>query len=285
MREVDLLLEDGHTLRVYDTRPCDGDGLAVFWLHGTPNIGRPPEPLFDNAVRLGLHWIGYDRPGYGGSTSRQGRNAASAARDVLHIAEQLGIQRFAVMGHSGGGPHALACAALLHGRVLAAVSIAGLAPYGAEGLDWFAGMHSSGEAGLRAALAGRPAKLAYETASPAFDRAMFTDADWAALSGPWAWFDQVVGPALAAGPEGLIDDDIAYVTPWGFDCGQISCPVLVVHGAEDRIVLPNHGNWLAKNCPTAEQWMQPNDGHISVLTAATRSLAWIKEHASIWDAG
>lgn len=166
-------------------------------------------------------------------------------------------------------PHALACAALLPGRVLAAVSIAGLAPYGAEGLDWFA---------------GRAAKAAYETASPEFDEVMFTDADWAALSGPWAWLDKMVGPALAAGPEGLIEDDIAHVTPWGFDCGQISCPVLVVHGAEDRIVPPNHGNWLAKNCPTAEQWMQPNDGHISVLTAAARALAWIKEHASIWDA-
>lgn len=112
-----------------------------------------------------------------------------------------------------------------------------------------------------------------------------TDADWAALSGPWAWFDQVAGPALAAGPEGLIDDDIAYVTPWGFNCGQISCPVLVMHGAEDRIVPPSHSNWLAKNCPLAEQWIQPDDGHISVLTAAARGLAWIKEQASTWDAG
>lgn len=280
MREANLLLVDGHTLHYYDHGPADGDGLAVFWMHGTPNIGRPPEPLFDDAARLGLRWIGYDRPGYGGSASRQGRNVASAARDVMHIADQLNIEQFAVMGHSGGGPHALACAALLPGRVLATVSIAGLAPYSADGLDWFAGMCSSGEAGLRAALAGRAAKVAYETSSPEFDPAMFIDADWAALSGPWAWFDKVVGPAMATGPGGLIDDDIAYVRPWGFDCAQISCPVLLVHGGKDRIVPPSHWEWLAKNCPLAEQRMQPDDGHISVLTSASGCLDWITERST-----
>jgi pimeloyl-ACP methyl ester carboxylesterase len=280
MREAEVLLEDGHTLHFYDQGSSDGDGLAVFWLHGTPNIGQPPEPLFADAARLGLRWIGYDRPGYGGSTSRQGRDVASAARDVMHIADQLDIEQFAVMGHSGGGPHALACAALLPGRVLAAISIAGLAPYCTEGLDWFGGMNSSGEAGLRAALAGRAAKEAYETASPEFDRAIFTDADWAALSGPWAWLDKVVGPAVANGPGGLIDDDIAYVTPWGFDCMQISCPVLLLHGGKDRIVPPGHSAWLAKHCPLAEQWVQPDDGHISVLTSASRCLEWLKEHST-----
>lgn len=280
MTEADLVLDDGRTLHFYVQAPSDGDRLAVFWLHGTPNIGTPPAPLFADAARLGLRWIGYDRPGYGGSTPRAGRDVASAAHDVARIADRLGIERFAVVGHSGGGPHALACAALLPDRVLAAVGIAGLAPYGAAGLDWFAGMRPSGVAGLRAARAGRSEKTTYEAASPDFDRESFIEADWAALAGPWSWFDGVVGPAVAGGPGGLIDDDIAYVSPWGFDCTRISRPVLLLHGGRDRMVPKNHGEWLARHCPSAVFWLQPDDGHISVLSATPRALAWLSAHSA-----
>jgi pimeloyl-ACP methyl ester carboxylesterase len=139
--EFDLELGDGRTLHVYDTGADDADGrLAVFWHHGTPNIGAPPEPLFAAAVRLGIRWISYDRPGYGGSSPYHGRDVAAAAADVSSVADALGIDRFAVMGHSGGGPHALACGALSAERILGVVSAAGLAPFGAEGLEWFAGM-------------------------------------------------------------------------------------------------------------------------------------------------
>jgi pimeloyl-ACP methyl ester carboxylesterase len=279
MKTMDLTMDDGRTLRVHDREPQDGGKLPVFWLHGTPNIGLPPAPLFADAARLGLRWIGYDRPGYGGSSPHAGRDVAAAARDVADIADRLGIERFAVVGHSGGGPHALACATLHPGRVLAAVVGAGLAPCAAEGLDWFAGMHPAGAASLRAAAAGRAAKVAYEEAGPGFDRTMFTDADWAALAGEWAWFDSVVAPALADGPGGLVDDDIAYVTDWGFDCAQITRPVLLLHGGQDRVVPASHGEWLAQRCPSATLWRAPEDGHISVLRLAPRALDWLKEHA------
>ncbi len=134
--ETDLELGDGRTLHAYDTGANDADGrLAVFWHHGSPNIGAPPEPLFSAADRLGIRWVSYDRPGYGGSTPRPDRDVASAAAHVSSIADALGIDQFAVMGHSGGGSHALACGSLLQERVLGVVVVAGMAPFGAEGLD------------------------------------------------------------------------------------------------------------------------------------------------------
>src|SRR5262245_60585963 len=131
LTETDVELAGGRTLHVYDTGL---DGVPVFWHHGTPNTGEPPEPLFDAAKRLGLRWVSYDRPSYGRSTPLPGRDLASAAADTAMVAEVLGLERFAVVGHSGGSNHALACAGLLVDRVLAGVCISALAPYGAERL-------------------------------------------------------------------------------------------------------------------------------------------------------
>lgn len=273
--ESDLTLADGRTLHTYDTGTGD---LAVVWHHGTPNIGAPPQPLFPVAARLGIRWVGFDRPGYAGSTSLPGRDIASAAACAAAVADALGIERFAVMGHSGGGTHALACAALLPERVLGTVGISGLAPFGANGLDWFASMYPGGAAGLRAAVAGREAKEQYE-ATAEFDPKMFTPADHAALDGPWSWLGSVVGPALAQGPGGLIDDDMAYVAPWGFEPATIAAPTLIVHGGEDRIVPATHGKWLAAHIPSAELWLRPDDGHISTLAAGDDALTWLRDRA------
>ncbi|SCG59332.1 Pimeloyl-ACP methyl ester carboxylesterase [Micromonospora inositola] len=274
--ELDIRLADGRTLHVYDTGGADR--LAVFWHHGTPNIGAPPAPMFAAADRLGLRWVSHDRPGYGGSTPLPGRDIASAATDVAAVADALGIDRFAAMGHSGGGPHALACGALLPDRVLAVVSGAGMAPYDAQGLDWFAGMIPSGVASLRAAAAGREAKEQHEASGAEYDPE-FTPADLAALNGEWSWFGSVVGPATQAGPGGLIDDDLAYVSTWGFDPPRIASPVLLLHGGRDGMVPPSHGEWLARHCPTAELRRYPEDGHISVLTHAEAALEWLRERA------
>jgi pimeloyl-ACP methyl ester carboxylesterase len=273
MREIDLELVDGRTLHAYDT----GTGverLTVVWHHGTPNIGSPPAPLFETSERLGIRWVSYDRPGYGGSTRRPGRDLASAAADTSAVTDALGIDRFAVMGHSGGGSHALACGALLPDRVVAVVSVAGLAPFGAGGLDWFAGMSDTGVAALRAALGGRNAKERYEASAPEGDPG-FIPADHEALGAEWSWFGKVVGPALAGGPGGLVDDDLAYVAPWGFEPAEIIAPTLLVHGNRDRIVPSAHGEWLARHCPSAELRLQPDDGHISVLRAAPSALEWL----------
>ncbi len=267
---------DGRQLHIYDARLGE---FAVMWHHGTPNIGAPPEPLFAAADRLGIRFISYDRPGYGGSTPLPGRNIASAAVDAAAVADALDVSEFAVFGHSGGGPHALACAALLPDRVTAAVSISGLAPFGAEGLDWFAGMGPGSEASLRAAAAGRAVKEAHEATESEPD---FLPGDWAALDGEWGWFGSVVGPAVAGGPDPLIDDDLAYVDHWGCDPITITTPTLLIHGAEDLVVPNTHSEWLASRIPGAQLQILPGEGHISVLpAAAVRALEWLSQNRAI----
>jgi pimeloyl-ACP methyl ester carboxylesterase len=276
--ETDLELGDGRTLHVYDTGADDADGrLAVFWHHGSPNIGAPPEPLFPAADRLGIRWVSYDRPGYGGSTLCQDRDVASAATYVSTVADWLGIDRFAVMGHSGGGSHALACAALLQERVLGVVSVAGLAPFGAKGLDWFEGFGPAGVAELRAAAAGREALEKHLEESE--DEPEFTPEDEAALAGEWAWFIDVVRPAIAGGMGGFIDDDLAGVGAWGFDPADIVAPILFLHGGRDRVVPSSHSEWLSRRCPSAELWLSQDDGHISIMGSSAAALTWLRDHA------
>jgi pimeloyl-ACP methyl ester carboxylesterase len=204
---------------------------------------------------------------------------ASAAADVSSVANALGIDRFAVMGHSGGGPHALACGALLPERVLGVVCVAGLAPFRAEGLDWFAGMAASGEAELRAAARGRAA-LEDHLASAEFDPEQFTPADHAALAGAWSWLGGVAGQAIEGGTGGMVDDDLSYVAPWGFEPGQVRPPVLFLHGGQDRMVPSSHGTWLARHTRRAELWLRPDDGHVSVLDSGATAMAWLREHAN-----
>lgn len=264
---------DGRTLRAYDV-PVDDERLTVVWHHGTPNVGTPPEPLLPASAERGIRWISYDRPGYGGSTPHPGRGVASAAADVAVIADALGLSRFAVLGHSGGGPHALACAALLGDRVVAAVSGSGLAPYPADGLDWFAGINDGGTAELRAAVEGRAA-LEHVLTTGEYDPSMFTPADHEALEGAWGWLGRIAQEAQQGGIGGMVDDDLAYVAPWGFDPATITAPTLLLHGDADRVVPPSHSRWLADRIPSAELWLRPDDGHVSVLAAATDALDWL----------
>jgi pimeloyl-ACP methyl ester carboxylesterase len=274
--ENSAVLPDGRVLHHYDTGAGDGADLAVVWFHGTPNLGEPPRPLFQAAAERGIRFVSYERPAYATSTEQPGRDVAAAAGDVAAVADALGLRRFAVLGHSGGGPHALACAALLPDRVVAAVDISGTAPYGGEGLDFFAGLNPGGEAELRAAVLGREA-LAKCLESSDYDPEMFTPADHAALAGEWAWLGGMAGKALEGGLTGMIDDDLAYVAPWGFDPAEIDVPVLICHGDQDRVVPAAHSRWLAAHIPSAELRLYEGDGHISVLdSAAVPALDWIR---------
>jgi pimeloyl-ACP methyl ester carboxylesterase len=202
---------------------------------------------------------------------------ADAARHAELVANNLGLDRFAVLGHSGGGPHALACAALLGDRVVGAVAVSSLAPFDAAGLDYFADMAKSGIDALRAATRGRAHKLRYESQHGTDYDPEFTPTDLAALEGPWSWFGGIVQAALEGGPLGAVDDDIAYVLPWGFDVTTINPPVLLVHGELDRIAPVAHARWLAGRIARAELRIAADDGHISALTGAGAALSWLAE--------
>ena len=269
----DLTLADGRSLRVYDSGPVTDRGeLAVFWHHGTSQLGTPPAPLGPVADQLGIRWVSYDRPSYGGSSEQPGRDVAGSAADVAAVLDRLGIDRFAALGTSGGGPSALACAALLPERVVAVACLAGLAPFESAGLDWFAGMAADGEQELRLAVAGRPAlEKHFETAE--FDpELMFTPSDRAVLDAEWAW----LGSNGDGGIDGIIDDDLAYVKPWGFELDQVQAPVLLLHGEDDRIVPSAHSRWLARQLPQAHLSLQPGEGHVSILTHGRTALEWLR---------
>src|SRR4051794_14507389 len=210
--ERDVVLPDGRVLHAYDSHPDDDDRAVVVWHHGTPNVGFPPTPLASACDRLGMRFLGFDRPGYGGSTPHPDRTVGDVGGDVAHMLDTLGLGEVRTMGHSGGGPHALACAALLPDRVLAAVAVSAPAPFSAGGLDWFAGMASAGVAANYAAARGREALERYSDEDADFG---FTPEDEVALEGRWAWFLDVVGPAT--GSTGRVDDLLAAVRPWAFD--------------------------------------------------------------------
>jgi pimeloyl-ACP methyl ester carboxylesterase len=259
---------DGRTLAVEDAG--DRDGRPVMVHVGTPGGRRLYGPrMLADAERRRLRLISYDRPGYGGSTPQPGRSMADCASDVRVICAALGIESLPMSGSSGGGPHVLACAALLPDLVPAVVSMASPAPYDADGLDWLAGFSPAAIEEIRLTLNDRSEARAYfeqergtiVTVSPA-QAASGTQAgtpgDDLALAADRAAAMQL---ALAPGIEGLWDDAVAQLTPWGFDVAQISVPVLLVHGDADPVAPFSHAQWLASRIPGAETWFFDGEGH------------------------
>ena len=262
----DVTLADGRSLRAYDSGSGD---ITLLWQPGSPSTGGLFEPLLTLAAERGIRLVGYARPSYGGSTPQRGRTVADAAQDVRRLADALGLDRFAVAGYSGGGPHALACAALLPDRVIAGVTFASLAPF--DGEDWFAGMVGGGPS-LRAAAEGRAAREAFVEE---FDPDSFNARDYAALEGDWAALGAEVGAAAAWGEQGIVDDDLAFVSPWGFEPADIRVPTLLVHGDDDRVVPFAHAQRLERDIPAAELRRRQGDGHVAVLGGYAAALDWL----------
>ncbi|GBC86854.1 2-hydroxy-6-oxononadienedioate/2-hydroxy-6-oxononatrienedioate hydrolase [bacterium HR12] len=274
-----LRLPDGRDLEVRVVGPEEGT-LLVFH-HGSPGAAVPFPRLEEAASARGVRVASFSRPGFGASSRRPGRRVADVAEDVAALADHLGAERFLTLGASGGGPHAVATAALLPTRVLAAATIGGVAPYDAEGLDWTEGMGEDNRTEYPLAARDPEALLAWmEPQVETFRRisaeevisalrSLVSPVDEAALAGELGAFLAASGhAAFRLGPWGWYDDDLAFVAPWGFDLAAIRCPVAVWQGGEDRFVPFAHGRWLAEHLPTARPRLRPEHGHLSLLTQA-----------------
>lgn len=266
---------DGRTLDVFVDGP--EEAIPLLFHNGTPSSGQLYAPFSEAASQRGLRMTSFSRAGYGSSTRNLGRSVADVAPDVASILDQLGAERFYTLGWSGGGPHALACAALLPERLIGAATVGGLAPYGAEGLDWMNGMGRENIEAFGAAVAD-PASLEQLLAAVAPEFAAVTstevaaslgnlvsDVDYAAISGEAAaWLADVFRESVRNGIWGWYDDELALVEPWGFDVSEINVPVAIWQGSQDRMTPFAHGEWLASAIPGAHAHLLPEHGHLSL---------------------
>jgi pimeloyl-ACP methyl ester carboxylesterase len=271
-------VSDGRELEVLLLGP--EDGVPIFVHHGTPGTAGMVDMLVGVGAERNLRHITYARPGYGGSTRLPGRAVASCADDVVAIADALGYDRFHSVGASGGGPHSIACAALLRERVISAAAIATPAPLDAEGLDWTAGMGSEniaeivatrgGDDGLQEYLEREAGKMRGATAADivAVLGDIVSEVDRRAVTGAYAdWVAQQFANSLASGVSGWFDDDRALFRDWGFDLDEIGAPLTIWHGAEDRFVPVAHGEWLAEHTG-AKAELRPDEGHLSLAISS-----------------
>lgn len=254
-------------------------GAALVFHTGTPSPPVRWASLDDAARDRNLRLITYARPGYSGSSRHPGRSVADAATDTVAVLDELGVGPFMVLGHSGGGPHALACAALISDRCQAAVSLAGVAPFEAEDLDWMAGMAEENVEEFTTVLKGeetlRPYLLAYaehfsQVSSEDVEvslAGLLSDVDRDALTDELSeMMARSLRQAAEDGVEGWIEDDLAFAKSWGFDLSSIEVPVGVWQGRQDRMVPFAHGEWLQSNIKTSRSRLLDDEGHISLLT-------------------
>lgn len=289
-----ILTPDGRRLAVDSFGASDG--LPVFLLHGTPGSRRGPRPRPGVIYRLGIRLICYDRPGYGCSDQNPGRSVADAATDVRVIADKLGLGTFSVVGRSGGAPHALACAAVLDGRVQSVATLVGLAPPDSEGLDWYAGMadsntaeFSQAESDPRAVVAMLRERAEQIRRDPEFllkllqpeltrqDRRVVEEVAIQRL------LTETYAEAIRRGAHGWIDDTLALRSPWQFDLAKINVPVLIWHGQDDVFSPASHARWLADhiragrdNAPV-EVVLERDAAHFDAVEILPDVLNWLKD--------
>jgi pimeloyl-ACP methyl ester carboxylesterase len=268
------------------------DGRPLLFHVGTPNCAADFSLIREPAEALGLRLICYSRPGYGDSSEKPGRTVADAVSDATAVLDELGVAEFVTLGWSGGGPHALACAALLPQRCRAAATLAGAAPYGVPGLDFLAGMDEANVEEFTTATDGFDRLDGYlrslrshfseVTAASVVEglAGLLSEVDKQAMTGQLA--EEMAATfrrTMAAGIAGWRDDDLAFVKDWGFALTDITVPVSVWQGQQDRMVPFAHGQWLAATIPGARAHLLPDEGHISLASQAKMILADLIELA------
>lgn len=273
--------EDGRELEVL--RSGQADAYPLLWYGGTPTEASDIPHVTRAVTDRNWQLVSYSRPGYAGSTVQPDRTVADAATDAVAVLEHLGLNRFVTLGWSGGGPHALACAALLPGRCAAAATLGGVAPYDADRLNWLEGMAPENHAEFGAAVESIGSLTTYleEQASglanvtgdgvTAALNELVSEVDRSALIGELA--DAVAATmsrAVSAGIAGWRDDDLAFIKDWGFDLTAIRTPVSIWQGRQDRMVPFTHAQWLAAHIPGARLELEPDQGHLSLFAQSRR---------------
>ena len=279
---------DGRSLDVLD---AGGGGLPLLYHSGTPGGAVPWPAGIATARDAGLRLVTYSRPGYGSSTPQPGRSIADAAADSTTVLDALGVGEFLTIGWSGGGPHALACAALLPDRCLGAAAIAGVGPSTEPDLDFLAGMGAENIEEFGFAAQGRevlvPAleEMAQPYRSVTGEQiveamgGLLSEPDLAALQGPLAdYIAAMARESVRVSAEGWVEDDLAIGDPWGFDLSSITVPVAIWQGSEDLMVPFSHGQWLAAHVPAARPHLLQGVGHVSLVARLPEILEDLVEH-------
>ena len=267
---------DGRRLDLYVDGPADATPLVFH--AGTPGSGLPYPALVRALAERGLRYVSWSRPGYGSSTRQEGRRVASVVADATAILDSLGVDQAWMLGWSGGGPHALACAELMAGRVLGTALIGCVAPYGADGLDFLAGMGQENIQEFNAALDGPDALIGFtEEAWPVLRDAtaqdiaadlgdLVDDVDRSSIRGGFAdWLAAIMQDGLGESYWGWFDDDMTFVRDWGIQLSTIPGPVHIWHGAHDRMVPFAHGEWLAEHVGSACPHLFDDHGHLTLV--------------------
>lgn len=280
---------NGDRLDYFDSH--SGSELLIYH-HGTPAAGPLHADILDPAAASDVRVVQLVRPGYGNSSRQPGRTVADIAVLADELADHLGFQRYVTMGWSGGGPHALATVALNPSRCMAAMSLAGVGMYGEPDLDFLAGMGQenhdefgaamSGEAAIRDYLEPVAEHLSTVTGSQIVESmgTLLPEEDRAALTGEYGENTaEVFRWAVHTGVDGWVDDDIAFIRPWGFQLDAVTNPVMVWQGATDLMVPFAHGQWLARKMPHAQVRLLEGHGHLSIgEPALAEGFAWLADH-------
>ena len=281
-----LTLPDGRELEVEVSGPEGGP--VLLFLHGTPGASHQFDAMRAAAAAHGHRLATFSRAGYGASSRRAGRRVVDDTEDVVAVLDHLGAASCVVAGWSGGGPHALACAARLSDRVRSVTIVAGVAPYDADGLDFLTGMGEDNIEEFGLALEGEgPLRGFVEPQVDGF-RGMTADqvvealdtllppVDRGSVTGEFAeWLAALFRQSAAVSMNGWVDDDLAFTVPWGFDLADIAVPTYLWQGSEDLMVPFAHGQWLAERIPGVTAHLEDGQGHLTVLLGALDR--WVAE--------
>jgi pimeloyl-ACP methyl ester carboxylesterase len=269
MREASVILPDGRTLAYTDLGASDDP--VVMYFHGAPSSRLDLAYFEDELAARGVRVVSADRPGFGRSSAQPGRHREDWPTDVATLADHIGVDRFAVMGLSSGGPYAVTCAALLPGRVAAAAIVEGetdfawagawnnyseheatLMRIGDEerGTAWCEARYGSDGAGFFEVM---------QDIAPADQAAFGDEAFTAALM-------MSVREAFRQGVGAYAQDVVLQGKPWAFDPGAITVPVVVHHGEADTMTPVAHSQHTADLIPGAQLTVWPEEGHISLIT-------------------